>query len=152
MVICINVFSQSSGNVIETKTFDTSNDYRKISYQKTMDIRNDNEWGKFYNTLYFIYESGNNKVAEIAISNYKTKGIIEVYIMPFNNGKIVEDMIRGFQIKNSEFIGNTYTKDFKEKNNDKREVEVSYLSNKKEHLKITEVNYNPFNLHYKIDN
>lgn len=83
-------------------------------------FRNDKECGKFYNTLYFIYENGNNKVAEIAISNYKTKGIIEVYIMPCNNGKIVDDMIRGFQIKHSEFIGNTYSKKFKEKTLTKR--------------------------------
>ncbi|MFK7749490.1 MAG: hypothetical protein AB8B65_13930 [Kordia sp.] len=152
LLISLSVSSQSNGVVLETKTFDTTNDYRKISYKKSMDIRYDKDWGKFYNTLYKVYENGNNKVAEIAVSNYKDKGIIEVYVMPCNNGKIVDDMITGFEVKSSEFNGITYSKNFKEKLADKKELKISYVSNKKEHLKINEVNYNPFNLHYKISN
>lgn len=152
LLISVNVFSQLNGIVLETKTYDTSNDYRKISYKRSMDVRYDKDWGKFYNTLYKIYENGYNKVAEIAVSNYKSKGIVEVYVMPCHNGKIVDDMITGFQIKSSEFKEIAYIKNFKEKIGDKKELKISYVSDKKEHLKIVEVNYKSFNLHYKIDN
>lgn len=147
----LNVFSQSKGTVLETRTFDTTNDYRKLSFRRTMDIRH-SEWGKYYNTLYLIYEKGNKKVAEIAVANYKKKGVIEVYVMPCRNGKIVEDMITGYQIKSSDFKGLVYTQNFKKPNGNKKELVISYVSNKKEHLKIKEVNYELFALHYKIIN
>jgi hypothetical protein len=110
LLISINIFSQSKGIVLETKTFDTTNDYRKVSFERSTDIRYDPDWGKFYNTLYKIYENGHNKVIEIAVSNYKSEGIIEVYVIPFHKGEIVEDMIAAFQIKSSEFNVKTYVK------------------------------------------
>lgn len=152
LLFSLNAFSQSKGIVFETKTLDSTNDYRKISYERTMDVRYDKDWGKFYNTLYKIYVNGYNKVAEIAVSNYKDKGIVEVYVMPCHNGKIVDDMITGFQIKISDFNGLNYEKSLKKPIGDKKELKISYVSNKKEHLKINEVNYNPFNLHYRIVN
>lgn len=142
-------FSQKSGTIIETLNYDTSNDHRKLSYVRKLDIRYDEEFGKYYNSLYLVYENGNNKVLEIAISNYKSVGKVAIYIMPCNNGKIVEDLIQYYLIKSSDFKNLEYIENY-EKENSRKKVYISYISNKKEHLKLFEIDSKTFNLHYKI--
>lgn len=153
LLISSTISSQSKRIAIETMTYETSNDdYRKISYERSLDVRYDDDWGKFYNTLYLFYNKQGSKIFEVAISNYERKDFIRVYFMPFDDGEIVKDKITGYNVEKSEFIRKKYSRNLEGNLTNRKELKISYISDKKEHLYLQEIVYKPYRVHYKLNN
>lgn len=141
------VHAQSKGIILESINNDKTNDYISLSYERELDVRYDKEYGKYYNSLYFV--NGYREVISVAIANYKNKGIIEVYIYPYYFGKRVDDLLKVYIIKSSDFKGLKYVEDY-EFQTDKKKIELEYISDKKEHIRLKQIDSQLFNLHYKI--
>ncbi len=149
-------FAQNKkGMSVESYIYNNDN-LKNIQYERVKDVGFDKEYGKYFRTEYHFYNADDSQALVIAILNYKLVNKIEIYIFPYLNDTRVSDMMQYYVLYPEKFTGLNYKEqsDKTTLNNDgseKLNLSVSYISTKKEHLIIHQINSKLYNLHYLIE-
>lgn len=157
LLFAINlVFAQNTKGMSIESSINDNDDIKNIQYERVKDIGFDKELGKYFRTQYHFFNADDTPALTIAVLNYKLANRIEIYMFPYSGWTRMDDLMQYYVLYPTNFKGLNYKEQLEKPtlNNDgseKLNVSVSYISAKKEHLIIHQVNTKLYNLHYRID-
>jgi len=149
--------AQNKSQALETSINNYEIATRYINYERKLSSGYDNEYGRYFKTLYNFYDPDGSPGAQVNIVNFTEKRIIEIYIFPYVHGVRQDEWMKFYSIDPDLFEGLIYVEEGddtyinNENNVKKKKLKIAYLSTKKENLKIYEIYTKLFDVHYQIE-
>lgn len=168
LFIALLITCLASNNLLAQKTYIgyeswvTKPGTHDIRYFKTLAVGKDDSGNEATNTPtylthYNLYNDRGENYMIITVANYKKRQFVDIYMVPVNiAGEKDFNKMTYYQIKSEEFDGLSLIKKgiYNALGSRMYELDIAYVSPKKEHLKIKQIMDNDATdkIHYKLDN